>query len=128
MSFLLDTCSFLWVTLKPEKLSNTFLECFSNPNNTVFLSSVTVWEIGIKYSIGKLTLPVTPSLFIPEERESHQITPLGLNEADTFHLENLPFIHKDPFDRMLVSQAIERSLTILTPDPLVRQYPIRTLW
>ena len=128
MSFLLDTCSFLWVTLKPEKLSRIFVDCFSDPDNTVFLSSVTVWEIGIKYSIGKLALPIAPSLFIPEERKNHHISQLKLKEADTFHLENLPFIHKDPFDRMLVCQAIERSLTILTPDPLIRQYPIRTLW
>ncbi len=128
MSFLLDTCSFLWVALKPEKLSSTFLECFSNPGNTIFLSSVTVWEIGIKYSIGKLALPVPPSQFIPIERKNHLISQLELNEEDTFHLENLPFIHKDPFDRMLICQAIERSLTILTPDPLIRRYPIRTRW
>ena len=128
MSFLLDTCSFLWVTLKPEELSRKFVDCFSDPDNTVFLSSVTVWEIGIKYSIGKLALPVAPSLFIPKERKNHLISRLELIEADTFHLENLPFIHKDPFDRMLVCQAIERSLTILTPDPLIRKYPIRTLW
>jgi PIN domain nuclease of toxin-antitoxin system len=128
MNLLLDVCTFLWVTLKPEKLSDRFLECFSEPSNAVFLSSVTVWEIGIKYSIGKLTLPITPGLFIPEERENHHISKLELNEADTFHLETLPFLHKDPFDRMLVCQAIERSLTILTPDPLIKQYPIRTLW
>jgi PIN domain nuclease of toxin-antitoxin system len=128
MNFLLDACSFLWVTLKPEKLSETFLKCFSNPNDTVFLSSVTVWEIGIKYSIDNLTLPVAPSLFIPEERENHHISRLELSEEDTFHLETLPMLHRDPFDRMLICQAIERSLTILTPDPLIRQYPIRTLW
>jgi PIN domain nuclease of toxin-antitoxin system len=128
VNFLLDACSFLWVTLKPEKLSSTFLESFSDPGNTVFLSSVTTWEIGIKYSIGKLTLPATPRLFVPEERENHHISKLELEEADTFHLETLPFLHKDPFDRMLVCQAIERSLTILTPDPLIRQYPIRTIW
>ncbi len=128
MSFLLDTCSFLWVALKPEKLSSKFLECFKNPAHTIFLSSVTVWEIGIKCSIGKLRLPMLPSQFVSEERKNHHITQLELNEADTFHLETLPFIHRDPFDRMLVCQAIERSLTILTPDPLIRQYPIRTLW
>lgn len=128
MNFLLDTCAFLWVTLKPEKLSDTFLDCFRNPANTVFLSSITAWEIGIKYSIGKLSLPVVPSRFIPEERKNHHISELELNAADTFHLETLPFLHKDPFDRMLICQAIERSLTILTPDPLIRQYPIRTLW
>jgi PIN domain nuclease of toxin-antitoxin system len=128
MNFLLDTCSFLWVTLKPQKLSEAFLECFKNPGNTIFLSSVTAWEIVIKCSIGKLTLPASPSRFIPEERKSHHITQLELTEADTFRLLNLPFIHKDPFDRMLICQAIERSLTILTPDPLIQQYPIRTLW
>lgn len=128
MSFLLDTCSFLWVTLKPEKLSEAFLECFKDPDNTIFLSSVTAWEICIKHSIGKLTLPTSPSQFITDERKSHHITKLELAETDTFRLQNLPLIHKDPFDRMLICQAIERSLTILTPDPLIRQYPIRTLW
>lgn len=128
MSFLLDTCAFLWVALKPEKLSSAFLACFSNPANTVFLSSVSAWEIGIKHNIGKLTLPAAPSQFIPEQRKSHHIAELELNAADTFHLETLPPLHKDPFDRMLVCQAIERSLTILTLDPLIRQYPIRALW
>lgn len=128
MNFLLDTCAFLWLTLKPEKLSSKFLECFKNPDNTVFLSSVSVWEISIKYRIGKLTLPVSPSRFVLEERRSHRISPLELNESDTFHLENLPITHQDPFDRMLICQAIERSLIILTPDPHIRKYPIRTLW
>jgi PIN domain nuclease of toxin-antitoxin system len=128
MSFLLDTCAFLWVTIKPDKLSYVFLDCFGNPANTIFLSSVTAWEIGIKYNIGKLKLPTAPSLYIPEQREGHHITELELSNAYTFHLETLPLIHKDPFDRMLVCQAIQRSLTILTPDPLIRQYPIRTLW
>lgn len=127
MNFLLDTGSFLWVTLNPERLGNSFLKCFRNTSNTTFLSSLTAWEINIKCSIGKLALPATPNLFIPQERKNHQIPRLDLCESDTFHLGNLPPLHKDPFDRMLVSQAIERSLTILTPDLLIRQYPIRTL-
>lgn len=128
MNFLLDTCAFLWVTLKPDKLSRAFQDCFSNPVNNIFLSSVSAWGIGFKRNIGKLTLPTAPNLFIPEQRKNHHISELELNAADTFHLETLPLLHKDPFDRMLVCQAIERSLTILTLDPLIRQYPIRTLW
>ena len=101
---------------------------FSEPENEVYLSVISVWEINIKYQLGKLSLPVQPDQFIPRQRQDHLITSLELTEADTLHLTNLPDLHKDPFDRMLVCQAIEQALTILTPDPLIRRYPIRTLW
>ena len=78
--------------------------------------------------LGKLSFPLSPDQFIPKERKRHLVTPLDLSEQDTLHLCKLPTPHKDPFDRMLVCQAIEHSLIILTPDPLITQYPIRYLW
>ena len=128
MKLLLDTCTFLWLTNGSEELSPIAIDSFTDPKNEVYLSSVSAWEIIVKYRLGKLSLPLSPDKFIPKERKRHMIARLDLSEQDTFHLLKLPSSHKDPFDRMLVCQAIEHSLTILTPDPLVTQYPIRSLW
>jgi len=128
VKLLLDTCTFLWLTKGREALSPKAVEAFTDPKNEVYLSSVSAWEINVKFLLGKLSLPLSPDKFVPKERKRHMITPLDLSEQDTFHLLKLPGPHKDPFDRMLVCQAIEHSLTILTPDPFVTQYPIRSLW
>ncbi len=128
MKFLLDTCTFLWLTKGSEELSSNAIKAFTDPINEIYLSAVSAWEINVKYRLGKLPLPLSPDKFIPKERKRHLITPLDLSEQDTLHLCKLPTPHKDPFDRMLVCQAIEHSLTILTPDPLITQYPIRSLW
>ncbi len=128
MKLLLDTCTFLWVTKGSEALSPSAVDAFSDPQNIVYLSAVSAWEINVKYRLGKLPLPLSPDKFIPKERKRHLVTRLDLSEQDTLHLCKLPTPHKDPFDRMLVCQAIEHSLTILTPDPLITQYPIRYLW
>jgi len=128
VKFLLDTCTFLWLTKGSEELSPTAIDAFADPKNEVYLSAVSAWEINVKFRLGKLALPLSPDKFIPKERKRHMVTSLDLSEQDTLHLCKLPTPHKDPFDRMLVCQAIENSLTILTPDPLVTQYPIRSLW
>ena len=128
MNLLLDACSFLWLTFEPDRISSRAIAAFKNPGNTVYLSSITSWEIGIKFHIGKLPLPVPPHIFISEERNDLKISSLRLAENDTFHLANLPSIHKDPFDRMLICQAIENGLTILTPDEHIHLYPVKTLW
>lgn len=128
MKLLLDTCTFLWLTNGSEELSPIAIDSFTDPKNEVYLSSVSAWEINVKYRLGKLSLPLSPDKFIFKERKRHMIARLDLSEQDTLHLLKLPSPHKDPFDRMLVCQAIEHSLTILTPDPLVTQYPIRSLW
>ena len=82
----------------------------------------------MKYGLGRLPLPETPGQLIPSQRELHGIKSLPLDEEATFYLAKLPEYHKDPFDRMLVCQAIIHGLTILTPDKLIQQYPARTTW
>ena len=128
MKLLLDTCTFLWIVQGEKSLPDTVRITFSDPDNEVYLSVISVWEMSLKYQLGKLSLPLPPEQFVPRQREDHFITSLELTETDTLHLANLPDVHKDPFDRMLVCQAIEQALTILTPDPLIRRYPIRTMW
>jgi len=128
VKLLLDTCTFLWLTMGSNELSSNAVDAFTDPKNEVYLSAVSAWEINVKYRLKKLSLPLSPDQFIPKERKRHLVTSLNLTEQDTLHLYKLPTPHKDPFDRMLICQAIEHSLIILTPDPLITQYPIRYLW
>jgi PIN domain nuclease of toxin-antitoxin system len=128
MSYLLDTCSFLWLTLNDSQLSAPARQAIIDPANLIFLSAASVWEICVKYDLGKLPLPSPPEQFFPYQRTAHQILPLGIEETDVIVLRQLPTHHKDPFDRMLVCQTLAQGLTILTPDPHIRQYAIPTLW
>jgi PIN domain nuclease of toxin-antitoxin system len=99
-----------------------------DPDHECYLSAVSTWEIAIKHALGKLPLPEPPDRFIPEQRERHGIEPLPLHEQATLQLPKLPPLHRDPFDRMLVCQAIADGLTLLTPDEQLARYPVSTLW
>ena len=128
MSLLLDTCTFLWLITDDLALSAAARNAFVNPDHDVYLSAVSVWEIAIKHSLGKLHLPTPAEHFIPRQRERHGITALPLEEQAILYLSKLPLLHRDPFDRILVCQAIHHELTLLTPDPLITQYAVRTAW
>ena len=128
MRILLDTATFLWAVTDAPELSDDARELFADPANEIYLSSVSTWEIAIKHSMGRLPLPESPARFIPAQRKQHGIEPLPLDEEATLHLTRLPALHKDPFDRMLICQAVAQHLVILTPDELINQYPVRTMW
>ena len=128
MRILLDTCTFLWLITDDTALPASARNVFLDPDNDVYLSAVSVWEIAVKHSLGKLPLPASPDRFIPSQRESHGITSLPLEEQAVLYLSKLPQLHRDPFDRVLVCQAIQHELTLLTPDPLITQYAVRTAW
>jgi len=128
MKLLLDTCTFLWLIGDSPALSSQARGLFSSPENEAYLSSVSTWEITIKHSLRRLSLPELPQRFIPVQREKHGIETLSLDEESTLQLLRLPPLHTDPFDRMLVCQAIVHGLTILTPDTLISQYPARVIW
>ncbi len=128
MKLLLDTCTFLWIVADAPQLSRRARALFRAPENDVFLSAASAWEIAIKHALGRLPLPDDPSRFVPEMREMHGIESLPIDEASALHTLRLPTVHRDPFDRLLVAQAIVHGLTILTPDPLVTQYPALSVW
>lgn len=128
MKVLLDTCTFLWIILDAPNLSDRARELHADPANEVYVSAVSAWEISVKSALGRLPLPKHPALFVPEQRERHGILPLPLDESAALQLPRLPDLHRDPFDRMLICQAIAGELTILTPDAEIAQYPIRTAW
>jgi PIN domain nuclease of toxin-antitoxin system len=128
MRLLLDTCSFLWAIAGAPDLSARGRQLIEDPDNDVFLSAASGWEIAVKHALGRLPLPAPPAQFVPEQRERHAIEALPIDEEAALHVGRLPALHKDPFDRILVSQAIVHGLTILGPDPLIAQYPVRTVW
>ncbi|MFN0302427.1 MAG: type II toxin-antitoxin system VapC family toxin [Burkholderiales bacterium] len=128
MRILLDTCTFLWIVAESSALSATCRNLFRDPDNDIYLSAASAWEITVKHHLGNLPLPLPPQEFVPAQRLAHRIDSLPITEAATVQLASLPDRHRDPFDRMLVCQAIAESLIILTPDALIRQYPVRTMW
>ena len=128
MNILLDTCTFLWIVRSDSALSTTAIQLYSNPDNTVFLSPVSTWEMSVKYGLGRLPLAEPPHIYIPAERNKHRILSLPLEEADIEPLGRLPTIHNDPFDRMLICQAITRGLILLTPDEFISRYPVNVKW
>jgi PIN domain nuclease of toxin-antitoxin system len=125
---LLDTCTFLWIITDDVALPVSARKVFLDPENDVYLSAVSAWEIAVKHSLGRLPLPTSPDRFVPTQRERHAITSLPLEEQAVLYLPKLPLLHRDPFDRVLVCQAIQHELTLLTPDPLITQYAVRTAW
>jgi PIN domain nuclease of toxin-antitoxin system len=128
MEILLDTCTFLWWVLGSKLIPERTLAVLRDPANRVLLSAVSTWEIAVKHALGRLPLPASPDELVPRLREQHHLESLPIREPETLHLARLPALHRDPFDRMLVSQAICHGLQIATPDPLVRAYPCRTFW
>lgn len=128
MNILLDTCTFLWIITGDKKLSVRAREIFINPENEIYLSAVSAWEISIKHSLGRLPLPEKPEQFIPTQRKRHGIKTLLLDEESALYSARLPLLHNDPFDRMLVCQAIVNSMTIMTPDDLLSKYHVKTIW
>jgi PIN domain nuclease of toxin-antitoxin system len=103
-------------------------QALEDADNRVFLSAASVWEMAVKHRLGKLPLPQAPEELIPKQRAFRGIESLAISEASTLRLRQLPDLHKDPFDRILACQAIEHEMTIVTPDELLRAYPVRTIW
>lgn len=128
MKLLLDTCTFLWCIEGGAALSDEAKRALVDPSNDVYLSAVSAWEIVVKHALGKLPLPEPPERYVPAQRQMRGIERLPLDEEAALHLLRLPPLHRDPFDRMLICQALMVGLTLVTPDELILRYPVRTLW
>lgn len=128
MKLLLDASTFLWIVEDSPQLSRRARELFLDPANERYFSSVSGFEISLKYSIGRLRLLAPPERLIPEERTKRGIDPLPLDEESALYIHRLPLLHSDPFDRLLICQAIVHGMAILSSDELFAQYPVRVLW
>ena len=122
MRLLLDTHIFLWYISADPLLPVDVCDAIRDPANQVLLSVASVWEAVIKYALGKLPLPEAPSDYLPRQRAAHQIASLPLEEAALAHLAALPPLHRDPFDRILIAQALTVPLRLLTHDVRVARY------
>jgi PIN domain nuclease of toxin-antitoxin system len=128
VKLLLDTCTALWIATEDPRLSARAREAFTDPSNEVHLSSVSVWEIALKHFVGRLELRRSPERIVAELHEQYRLTPLPLDSEAALQTAKLPQLHRDPFDRALVAQAIIEGLVLLTPDEVLHRYPARTLW
>ena len=130
MKLIVDTCTFLWLASAEEKLSANARTMLEDSGNILLLSAASVWEIGVKHALGRLPLPndLTPAEFVPEARSRNGVDPLPITEDDALQLAKLPRFHQDPFDRMLICQAIANRAVIVTSDPLIARYPVAVRW
>ena len=123
MKLLLDTHTFLWALSEPNRLSKKQIAAMEDPTNKVYVSSISITEIVIKASLGNLELSFDP--IDAAERSGFEM--LDFSAKDALLLKDLPFHHRDPFDRMLITQAISRKLIFVTQDSLMDPYDCRTL-
>ena len=123
MKLLLDTHTFLWALSEPNRLSKKQIAAMEDPTNKVYVSSISITEIEIKASLDKLKLIFDP--IDAAERSGFEM--LDFSSKDALLLKDLPFHHRDPFDRMMVTQAISRKLIFVTQDSLMDPYDCRTL-
>jgi prevent-host-death family protein len=113
-------------TSEPERLGQT-LRTVENPANELHLSAASSWEIAIKVRVGRLTLPESPARYIPARMRAIGVEPLAVEHAHALAVADLPMLHRDPFDRMLVAQARHLGLTIVTADAEIPRYDVRTV-
>jgi PIN domain nuclease of toxin-antitoxin system len=128
MNLLLDTHTFLWFINNDANLSPLAKTLIEDGQNSIALSIASVWEISIKLSLAKLTVPQPPLQFIENELRKNRIAVLAVGFR---HLENLivlPFHHRDPFDRLIIAQAVSESMPIISRDAAFDAYPVQRLW
>ncbi|MGA3096586.1 MAG: type II toxin-antitoxin system VapC family toxin [Bryobacteraceae bacterium] len=128
MKLLLDTCAFLWLNGDFENLPLRVRQICADTENELYLSVLSAWEIALKQGVRRLTLPEPADQYVPSRRKANGIASLKLTEEAVLQVRKLPPVHNDPFDRMLICQAIVHGLTILTPDKQIARYPVPVVW
>lgn len=128
MNILLDTCVFLWMLDETEHLSATAREAIEDGSNNLFFHQASLWEIQIKYQLGKLRLESPPRDLVNEGLKFYKIETAPFRDEAIWHLQKLPDIHRDPFDRMLIAHALTEGLKFATPDPRIHRYPVPVVW
>jgi PIN domain nuclease of toxin-antitoxin system len=128
MRLLLDTHAFLWFLLNDPQLSSTAKLAISDPNNDIEISPASYWEIAIKIGLGKYSLPEPFDVFIERELANNHFRILHIEPRHTMVLTTLPFHHRDPFDRLLIAQAMIENVPLVSCDSIFDAYPINRLW
>lgn len=128
MRALLDTHAFIWWASDDESLTPVARNAIGDRANEVFLSAASTWEMAIKIAIGKLTLRLPLSDFVLSQISQYQFRQLPITYSHTYKVRELPLLHRDPFDRLLIAQAMVENLVILTADHAFQPYGVTILW
>ena len=128
MRLLFDTHTFIWFITDHPRLSSTAKALIESSDNDIRISIVSLWEMALKIGLGKLSLDATFEDLIPQQLFENDITTLPIEIPHLYQLKQLPFHHRDPFDRLLIAQAISDDLPIISRDPKFDAYPVQRLW
>lgn len=128
MILLLDTHTFIWYVTDNSRLSNQVLEFINDENNEILLSIASLWEIAIKQNLGKLSFNQPFEIFITQQLNLNDFRLLDIKINHIAVVATLPLHHRDPFDRILIAQALVENIPILSADKIFDAYPIRRLW
>lgn len=128
MKYLLDTMVWLWSVGPLENIGDAGLEVIQDGDSEIYLSVVSSWEIAIKARLGKYRLPESPDRYVPKKLAKQNIHPLQVSLDHTLKVFGLPLHHHDPFDHLLIAQAIAEGMVILTSDRVFAKYPVEVIW
>jgi PIN domain nuclease of toxin-antitoxin system len=128
MKVVLDTHAFLWWISDDDRLSTSARSIIGNRENELYLSAATGWEIAIKAKLGRIHLPGKVDSFIAKQLELNDIYSLPIHMSHALNVYNLPNYHRDPFDRLIISQTQLEKMSILTMDPQIARYGVKVVW
>lgn len=128
MKYLLDTMVWLWSVGAPENIGGAGLQVLEDGDSEIYLSVCSSWEIAIKARLGKYKLPESPDRYVPKKLARQGIRPLQVALEHSLKVFSLPLHHHDPFDHLLIAQAITEEMVILTSDRVFSKYPVEVLW
>ena len=128
MQYLLDTHTFLWMAADPANLSRKVRRIVLKESNRLYLSAASGWEIALLDRLNRLELPDEPQRFIPEAMQRLCVLPILISFYTAISAAMLPLIHRDPFDRIIIAEALKEKMTILTKDNKFAEYDVRSLW
>jgi len=128
VKYLIDTHTLLWSAGNSPRLSSKVKKIYLNPNNDIYLSLASIWELSIKIGLNKINLSIPLKKFVDIHILGNNIEILNINLNHIYRIEKLPLHHRDPFDRLIISQAIEENLPIIGNDKIFDNYKIKRIW
>lgn len=128
MKYLLDTAVWLWSTNAVDKIGDAARKIIADGSQEIYLSAATAWELSIKMRLGKLQFPVPPSSSVPAFMAKQGLRPLAISHAHAVKVYDLPLHHNDPFDRLIIAQALAEEMVILTSDWAFKKYAVELVW
>jgi PIN domain nuclease of toxin-antitoxin system len=128
MKYLLDTMVWLWSVGPTDKIGSAGLQILADGEQDVYLSAASSWEIAIKTKLRKFDLPEPPTRYVPKRMAAQGIHSLAVTQSHSLKVYDLAQHHSDPFDRLIIAQALAEEMVILTSDRAFRKYPVEVVW